>query len=316
MAMQPDRHLKKRWIFPLLALPLMAWLLFSTRRDNSDPDLINLALRRTADQLLRASGDSTSRVPAIEQFGTSVWRVKLTQPFPYEQLPAFLQGSLDKYGISRPYHVALRRCEDATIDLGYQQLDFLEHKVIPCSGRDMPDGCHFIEITFAATDNMMPALGKALALFLLTLAVGAWGGIYLYQRQKRNRVNAAPPGADWLSFGNSKLYVAEQILLCNEKQQSLTFRETKLLHLFATRPGQLLERDFILQQVWADEGILVGRSIDMFVSRLRKKLAHDPSLSLVAVHGVGYRLQTEAFPSGNSRNSFKDFSEENLDSIR
>lgn len=65
-----------------------------------------------------------------------------------------------------------------------------------------------------------------------------------------------------------------------------------MLCLFASSPNQLLERDFILQQVWADEGVLVGRSVDMFVSRLRKKLALDPSIGIVAVHGVGYRLET------------------------
>ena len=72
----------------------------------------------------------------------------------------------------------------------------------------------------------------------------------------------------------------------------LTFRETKLLRLFATNPDRLLERDVILRQVWADEGVLVGRSVDVFVSRLRKKLAADPSVGIAAVHGVGYRLET------------------------
>lgn len=72
----------------------------------------------------------------------------------------------------------------------------------------------------------------------------------------------------------------------------MTFRETKLLRLFASSPDQLLEREFILNQVWADEGVLVGRSIDVFVSRLRKKIAADPSIGIVAIHGVGYRLET------------------------
>lgn len=70
------------------------------------------------------------------------------------------------------------------------------------------------------------------------------------------------------------------------------FPETKLLKLLVTSPDRLLERDFIIQQVWADEGVLVGRSVDVFVSRLRKKLSADVSIGIVAVHGVGYRLET------------------------
>jgi len=81
--------------------------------------------------------------------------------------------------------------------------------------------------------------------------------------------------------------------LCGGHRQTLTFRETKLLKLFASHCGQLLERDFIIQQVWADEGVLVGRSVDVFVSRLRKKISNDPSVGLSVVHGVGYRLETE-----------------------
>ena len=65
-----------------------------------------------------------------------------------------------------------------------------------------------------------------------------------------------------------------------------------MLHLFVSNLGSLLERDYILQQVWADEGVLIGRSMDVFVSRLRKKLAEDPILRIVAIHGVGYRMET------------------------
>jgi DNA-binding response OmpR family regulator len=81
------------------------------------------------------------------------------------------------------------------------------------------------------------------------------------------------------------------MLMCGGKSQSLTFREAKLLQLFAENPDQLMEREFIINRIWADEGVLVGRSLDVFVSRLRKKLADDPSVAIVAVHGVGYKLE-------------------------
>jgi len=71
----------------------------------------------------------------------------------------------------------------------------------------------------------------------------------------------------------------------------LTYREAKLLNLFVLHQNQVLERSFILENVWADEGILVGRSIDMFVSRLRKLLRNDERIQLLAVHGVGYKME-------------------------
>ena len=75
-------------------------------------------------------------------------------------------------------------------------------------------------------------------------------------------------------------------------KETLTFRETKLLQLFANNVDRLLDRESIIQQVWADEGVLVGRSVDVFVSRLRKKIAADPTIAISVVHGVGYRLET------------------------
>ena len=86
---------------------------------------------------------------------------------------------------------------------------------------------------------------------------------------------------------------ANQTLTVANRLHTLTYRETKLLHLFLRHPNQLLDRDFILKSVWEDEGIIVGRSVDVFVSRLRKLLHEDPALHIVAVHGVGYRLEVQ-----------------------
>ena len=95
-------------------------------------------------------------------------------------------------------------------------------------------------------------------------------------------------------MGNVAFDRANQSVSVAGVTYSLTYRETKLLHLFLNHPNQLLERDFILKSVWEDEGIFVGRSVDVFVSRLRKFLHPDPTVRIVAVHGVGYRLETNA----------------------
>ncbi|MFN4253597.1 MAG: winged helix-turn-helix domain-containing protein [Saprospiraceae bacterium] len=287
----------------LLVLPVLAWLLLSASEkqpEDFSSEKVNLALRRTADGLLRQAGDSTSRIPAVEHTAAYTWRVRLEQPFDYDALPALLQSSLDVHGIQRPYEVAVRRCADDVIDLGYHKLDITRTAEenadgAACRGREMPEGCHFIEITFleAGAASSFGAVKTAVLWLLLGGAVGYW----FFRRQKQNAVAPAPePAATaetaWLTFGNSRLDVAGQVLVCGAgDRQTLTFRETKLLRLFAENPDRLLERDFILRQVWADEGVLVGRSVDVFVSRLRKKLAADPSVGLVAVHGVGYRLE-------------------------
>ena len=70
----------KWWVWLLFTLPLLAWLLPAAALE-MEPKIIhenvNLALRRTADGLLRLSGDSTSRIPVVEQTSTNVWRLRL-----------------------------------------------------------------------------------------------------------------------------------------------------------------------------------------------------------------------------------------------
>jgi hypothetical protein len=278
----------------LLVLPVLAWLLPLTSSKNPDgfsAEKVNLALRRTADGLLRASGDSTSRIPAVEQTTTTVWRVRMDQAFDYDRLPALLQASLELHGIRRPYEVVIRRCFDEAIDLGYHPADFEQNKEVACQGREMPEGCHYIELKFLEKDGKVNFWAGLTGVFLLV--VGGLAGYWVSRRLKIAPIPTEPvEDTDWLTFGNTRLDVAGQVLLCGGNRETLTFRETKLLKLFASQPNKLLERDLILQEVWADEGILVGRSVDVFVSRLRKKLAADASIGIVAVHGVGYRLET------------------------
>ena len=94
-----------------------------------------------------------------------------------------------------------------------------------------------------------------------------------------------------LPFGQSTLDVANQKLLLPAVSKDLTYRETKLLQLFCRHQNKILERDLILKAVWEDEGVLVGRSVDVFVSRLRKLLKEDERVRIVNVHSVGYRFE-------------------------
>lgn len=302
--------------------------------DASESERINLALRKTADGLLRLEGDSTSRIPSIEQVG-NVYKVYLDKTINYDSLPNLLKNAFSIHQIDKEYHVMLKRCVDDLIDLGFHSEESKNVKTpIPCAGRELPKGCHYVEIRFLDGEMANAENFPWFKIGILGLVIpGLLLGIFVRWRSKQEEVaqsaeekkrifekkktiqnidnelvatNVVPlifgniiestPVSDipdvWIYFANSRLHVNDQILFTNEVRKTLTYRETKLLSLFANNPDKLLEREFILEQVWANEGILVGRSVDVFVSRLRKKLINDPSLSIIAIHGVGYRLDT------------------------
>jgi two-component system, OmpR family, response regulator len=107
------------------------------------------------------------------------------------------------------------------------------------------------------------------------------------------RTFATPTRADemhLIKFGNSVLNTTNQTLNTEGIETQLTFRELKLLQLFCQHKNKLLEKDFILKSVWGDDVIIVGRSVDVFVSRLRKLLKDNPSVKFTNVHSVGYRF--------------------------
>lgn len=268
---------------PLLLVLLALYPCFLYFSDRvHDTDSVNLALRRTADHLLRENGDSVSRIPAIIHSMERQWMIRIDPSCSYEKLPEILQSSLDQYFIKTKYSVTVRRCSDDFIDLGYQQADLSDTMPVPCSGRQAPEGCHYVEVTF---EDQSSAAGMWATGLLLAAALTVWA---LRRRRVPGHTHARE--TVWTELGNSRLDIAGQTLFCGGKHTSLTFRETKLLRLFAENPDKLLERTYIISQVWADEGVHVGRSPDVFISRLRKKLAGDPSINIVAVHGVGYKL--------------------------
>ena len=63
------------------------------------------------------------------------------------------------------------------------------------------------------------------------------------------------------------------------------------MEILAAKPNQIVKREELIKRIWEDNGVVVGRSLDTYVSKLRKKLKDDASIKLTNVHGVGYKLE-------------------------
>ncbi len=71
---------------------------------------------------------------------------------------------------------------------------------------------------------------------------------------------------------------------------TLTYREAEVLRYLAQRPNEVVKRNDMLKAIWGDDDYFMGRSLDVFISRLRKYLATDSSLKIESIHGVGFRF--------------------------
>jgi DNA-binding response OmpR family regulator len=80
-----------------------------------------------------------------------------------------------------------------------------------------------------------------------------------------------------------------EVILGNEKT-TLTLREAELLNLFIQHPNKVLKREEILKSLWGTDDYFMGRSLDVFISRLRKILAKDANIVIENLHGIGFRF--------------------------
>ena len=83
-----------------------------------------------------------------------------------------------------------------------------------------------------------------------------------------------------------------QQLILGDKVEVLTHRENELLNFLFMHQGQILKREDILKHVWGNDDFFVSRSMDVFISRLRKILKPDPQTQIENIHNTGYRLKT------------------------
>lgn len=80
-------------------------------------------------------------------------------------------------------------------------------------------------------------------------------------------------------------------LSSGDNRRKLTKKEAELLKLLAEHQGQVIEREILANMIWGDDSYFVGRSMDVFITKLRKYLSTDPSIAITNVHGVGFRLE-------------------------
>ena len=93
-----------------------------------------------------------------------------------------------------------------------------------------------------------------------------------------------------LGIGQYVLDYPNQKLNYLNTQQNLTHREADLLKMLVENKNQIVKRDIILKNIWGEDDYFLGRSMDVFISRLRKYLQHDANLRIENIHGVGFRL--------------------------
>ncbi|MDO9554402.1 response regulator transcription factor [Rhodonellum sp.] len=111
-------------------------------------------------------------------------------------------------------------------------------------------------------------------------------GAILRRTQKSDAVNALKV----YSFGDFVLHYDEQMLEGPQGKQKLTSKENELIRILASEINKLVNRSHALKQIWGDDSYFNARSMDVYLSKIRKLLKDDPKVQIITIHGEGFKM--------------------------
>lgn len=109
-------------------------------------------------------------------------------------------------------------------------------------------------------------------------------------RDKQLFAQQAIPSREIWYIGQYHFNYPKQLLLFQHQEKKLTHREAEILHFLCQYQNQVMERKPVLLKLWGDDTIFNARSMDVFITKLRKYLKEDPAVEIVNIRGVGYKL--------------------------
>lgn len=301
----------------LLSVSLICLAFSMSGSDDYDAARKEILLRRIGHEILLQSGDSTSQVLPVKRLTENEYQLSFANPFTFqpELLVSTTQRFLGNDPVATDYIVNVLNCSDASVVYGYAIARNQKDDIVSCVGRIQPKACYRINIKFKPG---IIANSRYEYLFGSLLAIVVIGFVFMRKYKPREATTelagsperydlpeespVLPESPDPIQTPQSNLFNLGSIvfdtdarrLIVNGTTIDLTKTETRVLRIFAMAPNEAIERSRLQKEIWEDDGVIVGRSLDMFISKLRKKLESDPSIKISVIRGKGYKLEIGA----------------------
>lgn len=276
-------------ISPLVLLLFVAFTNLQTKETNQDLDQrVKLTLRDLGNRLLLTNKDSLSLVLPVKKVKHNHYKLEFQNKLAItpDSLVAIANSSLKKAQLPKRFIVEVINCNSNEVSYSFKISTFSEKDIVPCMGRILPSDCYSIHVFFLEKSNSVPPyLIAGLSAILLGL------GFYFYK--KRDTQTSTLKETTYIKIGNYKFYQDQNKLIRDATEIQLSAKECELMQMFSTHQNQVLKRETLIKHIWEDNGVFVGRSLDTFISKLRKKFKDDDSINIINVHGVGYKLEVK-----------------------
>ncbi len=270
-------------------------LLVSLKQTGADvrEQSVKVAIRMIGDEFLLQVGDSTSRVMPIEKH-QGRYLIQFENEFGFE--PDFLSIAAfkvaEKTKILGSFILETEKCSTNEAVHSFEISSKKDESLVPCKARPLPKDCYKVYVTILEEENPPVLAQKNIAstnfsfVYIIVIGLLLIGGVWYWKIRKNSDVI----NSEWIQIGEYQFDKKGMKLFYKGKSEELSSKEASLLDLLYTNVNQTVSREHILQIVWEDEGDYLGRTLDVFISKLRKKLEADANLKIVNIRGVGYRI--------------------------
>ncbi len=264
---------------------LPAYLFYAADDQLPEEEVIQVLLRDVGHQLLLRNHDSTSLVLPVKQTSDEWFELSFdtTLSIAPEDLAEVMHTTFGKMEIPENYLAQVKACATTEVVYSYQMWTNTSRSTLPCLGRDLPRDCYTLRVKLPqpskALSNLVPYHAGAIGLAIL---------LFLFGRGRTTRLVNAP--SNTLQIGAYQLDPSERKLLHGDLVTPLTEKEVEILTLLHRRVNHTISREDLQKEVWEDKGVIVGRSLDTYVSKLRKKLSRDDRIRILNIRGIGYKM--------------------------
>ncbi|WP_298417780.1 winged helix-turn-helix domain-containing protein [uncultured Kordia sp.] len=274
----------------LILIGLLIWQFSKpTKAHKQFSEKVKIALRDAGNKLLLSKKDSTSLILPVKEIGNSKYELSFQSQLTFEPttLVSIVENSFQKAALPGQYLVEVIQCADGEVGYSYQMTEFDETTIIPCRSRLLPENCYTVEVRFTEIKTAYTNIATFLygIIFLVFIVMD----VFILRKKS---VKATPETDEtYAQLGSFQFYPDQNKLIKEATEISLSKKECELLKIFIANPNQIVTRDELTKKVWEDNGVIVGRSLDTYISKIRKKLKEDQDIKLTNVHGVGYKLE-------------------------
>jgi DNA-binding winged helix-turn-helix (wHTH) protein len=265
-------------------------LLIPNKENENNADLVKISLRDVGNQLLLCNQDSTSLILPIQKIDELKYQLSFEKALSIhpDSLVVIVAESFKKTNLPTEYQIEVKQCEDDEVAYSYLKFPNEEKSIVPCIGRTLPQKCYTIEVLFL--EKIATSSYQVLWILLLFLSL-VLVIILLSKKRIKKQTETKLTDTDCISLGKFQFYPNENKLVTETNEINLSKKEVELLTIFVANPNKIIKREELSKQVWEDQGVFVGRSLDTYISKLRKKLSDDETIKLTNIHGIGYNLE-------------------------